>query len=534
MIKRLLLYFHTVRFLKPIQIYYQIYYGILNRINNKTLNLTSKLNIRYRYLTYNVSHPNKSYSSRNTFEFLNIKHQFKQKIDWEYMVYGKLWQYNLVYFNYLNSPSLRREEGLYLINDFISKYQKLKSSNEPYPISLRIINWIRFISHFQIKDHRIIDATYIQVLRLNTRLEYHLMGNHLLENAFCLLHASLFFSNKNFYSTAKKILIEQLDEQILSDGGHFELSPMYHQIIYYRVLESIDVLKNNVGDEKKDLLEFLTERASIMHSWLINMTFKNGEIPLFNDSAFGIALSTIDLRILNKKLHIPVSDPTILSTSGYRRYNKLGYEAIIDVGHMGPSYQPGHAHSDMLSIIVYYNSKPFIVDTGTSTYQINDRRYLERSTNSHNTVTVENQNQSEIWSGFRVAKRARLLIIEETEESISACHDGFKGISHERSVIFQNDKICVSDTLKGREGMGEAHWHFHPDILLELNNNKLFFQGGFVTFDNASEIIIENYFFAPKFNTLILSRKVTVKFRKELTTKINFKTNENIISNILL
>ena len=35
-----------------------------------------------------------------------------------------------------------------------------------------------------------------------------------------------------FYKKSKLLILEQLNEQILNDGAHFELSPMYHKIIF--------------------------------------------------------------------------------------------------------------------------------------------------------------------------------------------------------------------------------------------------------------------------------------------------------------
>ena len=50
------------------------------------------------------------------------------------------------------------------------------------------------------------------------------MGNHLLENAMALVFTSVFFRDKKQWNKASKLLIRELDEQILSDGGHYELS----------------------------------------------------------------------------------------------------------------------------------------------------------------------------------------------------------------------------------------------------------------------------------------------------------------------
>ena len=82
---------------------------------------------------------------------------------------------------------------------------------------------------------------------------------------------------------------------------------------------------------------------------------------------------------------------------------------FIDFGKIGPSYQPGHAHSDTFNFELIKNGNPFIVDTGVSTYEKNERRQIERSTSSHNTITIGDYEQSEVWGGFRVAKRAKIL-----------------------------------------------------------------------------------------------------------------------------
>mgnify|MGYP000647957824 CR=1 FL=1 len=84
-----------------------------------------------------------------------------------------------------------------------------------------------------------------QYVRLTDSLEYHLMGNHLLENAFSLLFRAYYFRNNQLFDTAKKILKTELSEQFLDDGGHFERSPMYHQIMLFRMLDCWNLTENN-------------------------------------------------------------------------------------------------------------------------------------------------------------------------------------------------------------------------------------------------------------------------------------------------
>ena len=75
---------------------------------------------------------------------------------------------------------------------------------------------------------------------------------------------------------------------------------------------------------------------------------------------------------------------------------RSSYELFLDVGNIGPDYQPGHAHSDTFNFELIFKNKPIIVDTGISTYEKNNTRQLQRSTFSHNTVMIGNSEQSEV------------------------------------------------------------------------------------------------------------------------------------------
>ena len=75
---------------------------------------------------------------------------------------------------------------------------------------------------------------------LNKICEYHLLGNHLFENFKALCFAGLYFKSKEsgkWFNKGLRGLKEQVKEQILQDGGHFELSPMYHCIILEGMLD---------------------------------------------------------------------------------------------------------------------------------------------------------------------------------------------------------------------------------------------------------------------------------------------------------
>src|SRR5690606_6683694 len=141
----------------------------------------------------------------------------------------------------------------------------------------------------------------------------------------------------------------------------------------------------------------LLEKAKKMLAWLQAMTFNNGDIPHFNDSADGMAFTSGGLIDYARKLNLNPESNYRPGVSGYRLFRFNNYECAIDAAAIGPSYQPGHGHADALSFIRYAQGRPLLVEAGTSTYNDCQQRQTERSTRSHNSVEVNGQNQSEVY-----------------------------------------------------------------------------------------------------------------------------------------
>ncbi|MBC3758485.1 alginate lyase family protein [Hyunsoonleella sp. SJ7] len=429
------------------------------------------------------------------------------------------------YFDFINQEDIQPDEALELIRGYIKKDAILKDGKEPYPISLRGINWIKFLSKHNISDDSIDKTLFNHYQILSRNLEYHLLGNHLLENGFALLFGAYYFKDERFYKKAKKILFNELMEQTLDDGAHFELSPMYHQIILCRLMDSIHLVRSNIW-KHDGLLSFLTDCASRMLSWLYAVTYKNGNIPMVNDSAYAIAPSSEELFKYARTLDIKWDGSKLkLSDSGYRKFTNDSYELFLDVGDIGPTYQPGHAHSDTFSFELYVKMRPVIVETGISTYEKNERRQLERATCAHNTVQMDGFEQSEIWGGFRVGKRARIIALEETEKSVKATHDGYKslGVLHSREFSTANNKILISDRVTDTMHTQRAYIHFHPSVEFEeITSRSIKLDSGLIIeFVGASNIEVANFDYAMGFNRTQKAKKAIIRFNQSLDTKIS-------------
>jgi len=487
-----------------------------------------------------------SYLGNNTFQFLNLEKGFENSIDWNYADYGKLWTYNLNYFDFLHQPGIDKATGWSLIRDFISNSNYLKDGLEPYPISLRGINWIKFFTRHHINDQKTNDHLYAQYYRLLKNPEYHLMGNHLLENGCSLLFGAYYFNDKKLYDKAAKIIKSELEEQILEDGGHFERSPMYHQIILFRLLECLNLAKNNdLFDHELESL--LIDTCKKMIRWLNAITFTNGDIPLVNDSASGIAPITEQINAYARRLLNTESTEKKLTTkdtkghkgknnslcsfasfvvkngTGYRKMVGDDYEMVIDVGDIGPDYIPGHAHSDTFSFVLHIHGQPVIVDTGVSTYEKNQQRLMERSTVAHNTVMVEDKEQSEVWSGFRVGKRAKIVNLREKDGFIQASHNGYKslGITHERKWTYDLNEIHIEDIIHGSsKKSAPAFLHFHPSVNLSIDKNKINVNKSTFLVNGYESIEKKSYTYALGFNKLVKADYLIIRFKNHLHTVI--------------
>ncbi|MFI5447130.1 heparinase II/III family protein [Polaromonas sp. UC242_47] len=266
--------------------------------------------------------------AEDTFVFLSESRTVVNKVAWNDSAVEKLWLYNLHYFDDLNAAGAanRREWHMRLVERWIEENPPGYGNGwEPYPISLRIVNWIKWAMGGGALSSRAIASLAIQVRFLSERLEFHLLGNHLLANAKALIFAGAFFEQEEageWLTKGLAILRREMPEQILADGGHFERSPMYHAVILEDMLD-IENIANAYG------LGVIIEAGVVdkMRDWLATMCHPDGEIAFFNDAAFGIAPRLMALSEYAQRLKHPVHQAPShgvlqLVESGYVRLEK--------------------------------------------------------------------------------------------------------------------------------------------------------------------------------------------------------------------
>ncbi len=420
----------------------------------------------------------------DTFRFLNEVHRVEARADWNHPRRDALWLYNLHYFDDLcaEGASERAEWHRSLILRWIEENPIGHGIGwDPYPISLRIVNWIKWGLSGGELGERAVESLAVQARYLARRFEWHLLGNHLFANAKALVSAGCFFDGAEAQAWLKKscrILAAQLDEQVLADGGHLERSTMYHAIVLEDVLDLVNLSKVYADALPAPLVAALRATATRMLHWARTMTHPDGEIAFFNDAALGIAPTTAELERYATALGVAaeIGAPTRLadlSSSGYVRLQEGPIVVLFDAAPVGPDYLPGHAHADTLAFELSWAGQRVICNSGTSRYGTGAERLWQRSTAAHNTVEIDGENSSEVWCGFRVARRAypleRQCVQGKTVLRVSCAHDGYMRLPgrpvHRRTLQVSGDSVTWTDEVAGA-GVHRAiaRIPLHPDM----------------------------------------------------------------------
>jgi uncharacterized heparinase superfamily protein len=449
---------------------------------------------------------------------------------WRVGTAGRLWEYNLHYFEYL--WALEFDSAKAVVGDWIANYplERRAVGWEPYPTSLRLMNWcaVFFARHAertaadQAFRSDLWRSIYLQAEWLLRHVETHLMGNHLLENAVALAFCGSCFDGEaagRWKRAGMDLLSEQLPEQIFADGCHFEQSPMYHLRAAYGLTSLL-----NTGDA--ELAGQVREPLERMMNALLRLCHPDGRIALLGDSAFSIYNQPSDLRdwwvsVAGDTRVDERVDPEVfaLRDSGYygaRHPN--GHYLICDAGPMGPDYQMGHAHGDLFSFELSLRGHRVICDSGVHGYDGDPYRSYCRSTRAHNTVEVDGEDQCEFWATFRVARRARPREVrwEATEDGfrLSGWHDGYERLSgkprhyrqfnwHERGALIVKDRVSSARSVPVASRL-----HLHPDceiVNLVSQTAQIRAPGGdfYVAFAGRGRLEVEKSAYCPEFGVAI-------------------------------
>ena len=194
--------------------------------------------------------------------FLHSSKVFHWNQKWHFDDKSALWNFNLHYFEYLfplvdayrkTNDRKYLVKSVEIINCWIEQNPQMDGGEgwSPYTIDLRLTNWLSYYSavHSELDTafrEKLLMSIHEQYAFLSRHLEKDILGNHYFEDLKTLVLCALFFNDTVVLKVALQAFRKECKEEILPDGMHFELSPMYHKLIFEGVIRVAVALKSKV------------------------------------------------------------------------------------------------------------------------------------------------------------------------------------------------------------------------------------------------------------------------------------------------
>ena len=473
-------------------------------------------------------------------DFLGEVHDLAD-IGWDDPRVALLWRYNQHYFDDLNAagaPTRLEWHRAIVVRWLAENPPGQGTAWAPYPVSLRIVNWIKWFAGGEEPAASALHCLAVQARWLMRRIEWHLLGNHLFANAKALVFAGLYFEGaeaETWLTEGLRILERELPEQILADGAQFERSPMYHALALEDALDLLNIIaaRAPAASIAHRLVPELRRDGRAMLHWLRCVQHPGGALARFNDCAEGIAPAAHELERYAAALGITAQAASgegmqVMQPSGYIRAVRGGALALLDVAPIGPDYLPGHAHADTLSFELSVHGRELIVNRGTSVYGSGPRRLEERGTAAHSTVQIGAHDSSEVWAGFRVGRRARPGPLKVQGWVVACSHDGYTHLPgsprHHRRWQLDANSLLVEDRVDplARES-AVARFHLAPGLTIEREDVRTWrIHDGRAIAARISVIVgrgtLDSTRHAQRFGTLVEAMTLTVQLEAGRST----------------
>ena len=400
---------------------------------------------------------------------------------------------------------------------------------QPYALAVRCVVWMQELGRRPTLasevTRRMLESLAAQVRFLESNLELDLGGNHLVKDLKALLFAGRFFSGveaARWRARGETLLERELARQVLDDGVHFELSPSYHLQVFADLLECAPLL---AARPLRERLEGVLER---MAGAALDFTAPDGGPSLFGDGGLSMAYSTREcLAAYTRLTGQPVRPRRVvaLRSAGYYGLRGSGSHLLVRCGPIAADRLPAHAHADLLAFEWSVGGARMVVDAGVYEYAPGGWREWSRSTAAHNTVTVGDLDQAELWASFRMGRRAEATLERfEVEDDgrrivVVGSHDGFAlspgSPRHRRRISATARQVEVEDEVWPGKGQPvRARLLLHPEVRVRWENGCVAIERGEVRvrLETGAAVSLERAWWCPDPGVAIATTQVVLYY----------------------
>lgn len=295
-----------------------------------------------------------------------------------------------------------------------------------------------------------------------------------------LAYAGLCLSGEpRLLKSAARALGEELDRQILPDGGHVSRNPatLVETLLDLLPLRQAYVARdvpppqplNNAIDRMVPMLRF----------------FRHGDGEFAHFNGAGLASSDLVAAILayDDARGSPVEDAP---HSGYQRLSAAETLVIMDAGAPPPMAVSREAHAGCLSFELSCGPDRIVVNCGAPRFGRKDWQAAARATAAHSTATIGDRSSCSFASdrlrrivGASVVAGPEAVTVARTRDdrgvTVFGSHDGYAarfGLIHERILTLAPDglRLAGSDAFRdaGPKRDGDPRvtlrFHLHPTV----------------------------------------------------------------------
>ena len=300
----------------------------------------------------------------------------------------------------------------------------------------------------------------------------------------------------------RAVLIEEVEKQIHADGVGAEQSPTYTAFTVEMYLLALRLARHQ-GDPFPEHVSALLATCARHLRWITDeggaqprigdddegrvIISSPGEDAAYVSSVLGCLAAAVNAPDCappaaafqdadgNRRMHmrnLVLGAPLVGSASprGTAVFDEGGYTvfrrdmsgrhvmAVLDHGPLGYLSIAAHGHADALALWLHVDDVPVFVDAGTYLYHAGGAwRDRFRGTASHNTLALDEADQSRIAGPFNWSRKARALRVADPSltgdvQTVTACHNGYKrshGVLHRRTVSIEPECLRIIDGLEG-------------------------------------------------------------------------------------
>ena len=292
-----------------------------------------------------------------------------------------------------------------------------------------------------------------------------------------ILTSLSFETLQRYFHYGESLLINEISNQINSDGSHFLKSPGIH----FEFLKNLIDIKNMYSKTKREVPETINSTIENMGSILKFYRHGSGSLATFNNTK-PVKKFQIDQVLLraNSKIKVPNFSPF----TGFQKVSENKLNFIMDCGN--PVKEEPYAGS--LSFELSSGKNLIIVNCGSP--HIQNRKWAEamKSSAAHSTLSIDNVNSSDIFFGSQ--KKGRIAKVWSKKSSdghcywIDSAHNGYKnifGVIHNRKIHIDPQKKIIrgQDTIvKSVEKYSLnpkkifIRFHVHPNVDANVTGSR--------------------------------------------------------------